>query len=97
MALSDDDIDRIVQAMTPKLVSKVREEHHEFWIDGEEHYLAHQWIKEYRDAMTPEEVYDLKMLIRMFRTTRSLWFKAFIGSAIVGTVVMAAVGMGFHK
>lgn len=97
MALSDEEVDRIAAAMAPKLVHKVRSEHHDFWIDAETHYLAHEWMDRFRKAIEDEEVYDLKQLVSMYRMTRSLWVKAFLGAAIVGTLVLAAFGLGLSR
>ena len=38
--LSDDDVERIAVSLAPKLVQCVRQGHHDFWIDPEEHYRA---------------------------------------------------------
>lgn len=91
--LSQEDIERIAEAMAPKLVDKVKQTHHDFWIDPETHYQDHQKIH----AFTQEELYDIKGLVSMWKATKSLWFKAFLGAAMVGTIVLAAIGMGFHK
>jgi hypothetical protein len=92
-SLSDIDIERLADALAPKLVEDVRRTHHDFWIDAETHYMDH---KRWQD-FDSEEMYDLKNLVRMFRVTRGLWFRTFIGLAIVGTIAAMAFGMGFHK
>ncbi len=88
--LTPEDIDRLAEAIAPKLVDRVRKDHHDFWIDPEKHYKDHMR----RDAMSDEEVYEMKNLVKMFRTTKALAFKAFLGFAIVGTIAAIAVGFG---
>ena len=88
--LSEEEIESIAEALAPKLVSNVRKEHHDFWIDPEEHYNDHKRIH----SMDDEELYEIKKLVQMFKTARGLAFKAFIGLAIIGSIAMAAVGFG---
>lgn len=89
--LTKEEVDQIAEALAPKLIDAVKERHHEFWIDPESHYLDHMRIR----ILEPDDRYDLKQLLALYRMTRSLWFKAFIGAAIVGTGVLTALGMGF--
>lgn len=91
--LSDEEVERIAEAMAPKLVQEVRADHHNFWIDPETHYQDHiSWR-----ALSPEDIHSLKDLINLFKATRGLAFKAFLGFAIIGAIIMAAIGIGFKS
>lgn len=91
--LKDSDIDRIAAALAPRLIEGVRERHHDFWIDPETHYQDHLTWR----TLKPEDVATLRDLIKLFVVTRGLFWKAFLGFAIVGTLVTVAVGMGFNR
>lgn len=84
--LSDDQVDRLAE----RLVNKVREGKHEFWIDPEQHYQDHAKI----GHLQSDEIHTLKDLIAAYRNARTLFWRAFLGLAILGSVVMAALGMG---
>jgi len=86
------DIDAIADALATKMINS-----HEWYLDPEKHYNAHKKWEAFDKKIDGEEVYDLKNLVRIYRMTKSLWLKAFVGAAIVGTVVLVAVGMGVHK
>lgn len=91
--LQDSDIERIAEALAPKLIAGVKERHHDFWIDPEIHYQDHiSWRQ-----LSPDEIRSLKDLIKLFMVTRGLFWKAFLGAAIVGSLVLSAIGMGFNK
>lgn len=89
MPLTEQDIDALAAALAPKLVEDVRKSHRDFWIDPEVHYNDHRvW-----GTLPIDDVYELKQLIQLFKTTRALWFKAFIGAAIVGSLIFAGFGV----
>ena len=88
--LTEEEIERIAEALAPKLVTNVRKEHHDFWIDPEEHYNDHKRIH----SMDDDEIYEIRRLVQMFKTARGLAFKAFIGFAIIGAIALTAVGFG---
>lgn len=91
--LQDSDIERIAEALAPKLIEGVKERHHGFWIDPETHYQDHiAWRQ-----LSPDEIRSLKDLIKLFMVTRGLFWKAFLGAAIVGSLVLSGIGMGFNK
>lgn len=92
-SISDEDIIRIADALAPRLVEDVKKTHHDFWIDPESHYQDHQKMRE----LSGEELYDIKNLVRMMKAAKSLWFKAFIGFAIIGSLILAGLGIGLHK
>lgn len=91
--LTDTDIDRIADAITQRLIQGVRNTHHDFWIDPEKHYQDHQKIQEFDQY----EINDIKQLVALLRVTRSLWMKAFLGFAVVGGLILAALGLGFER
>lgn len=95
MQNSDIDINLLAKAIAPILIKEVQETHHDFWIDRETHYNDHRDWRDFKDAIGTEETMTLKDLIAMYRLTRRFFLKAFIGFAIVGCLVFAAVGMGF--
>lgn len=86
--LNDSDVDRIASALAPKLIEGVKAQQHDFWIDPETHYQDHLLWR----TLKAEEIADLKQLIQLFVVTRGLFWKAFLGFAIVGTVILAGVG-----
>lgn len=91
--LQDHDIERIAEALAPKLIEGVKERHHDFWIDPETHYQDHiAWRQ-----LSPDDVRSLKDLVKLFLVTRGLFWKAFLGAAIVGAIAMSAVGLGFGR
>jgi hypothetical protein len=89
MALTQQDIEQIAALLAPLVVTEVRKSHHDFWIDPERHYNDHKiW-----GSVPPDDVYELKQLVQLFKVTKSLWFKAFIGAAIVGAAVLGGFGV----
>ena len=91
--LTDEEVQRIAADLAPILVKEVRAEHHDFWIDPESHYQDHiSWR-----TLSPEDIHSLKDLIQFFKATRNLAFKAFLGFAIIGAIVMSAIGIGFKQ
>jgi len=85
--------DKEIDILADKIVTRVRSTHHEFWIDPEIHYNDHKKIT----ALTREELYDIQGIIKLYKTTKGLFFKAFLGAAVIGAIVLAALGLGFHK
>lgn len=88
-SMSDEDVSRVAEALAPRLVDQVRKGHHDFWIDPESHYADHQKIKDFSN----EEMYELRGLIKMFKATKGIFFKAFIGFAILGAIILSAIGL----
>ncbi|MEW6647195.1 MAG: hypothetical protein AB1450_08360 [Pseudomonadota bacterium] len=87
--LSDADADKLAET----LINKVREHKHDFWIDPEKHYQDHAKLS----GLGDEDIRTLHDLIQAFRNARSLFWRAFLGFAIIGSLVAVAVGMGFSK
>lgn len=87
--LTDEEVQRIAADLAPRLVQEVRADHHAFWIDPETHYQDHiSWR-----ALSPDDIHSLRDLIQLFKATRGLAFKAFLGFAVIGAIIMAAVGL----
>lgn len=97
MALSPEEVKQIAEELAPILVSEVRKDHHDFWVDPETHYNDHKAWAAFKKEIGGEGVYDLKNILNMYRTTKSLWFRAFLGCAALGTVILIAASMGFYK
>lgn len=87
--ISQDDVERIAEALAPRLVEQVKASRHDFWIDPEEHYKEHMAWRE----LNPEEIHTVKDMVALFRTTRGLFLKAFIGCAVIGAIFLAAIGL----
>lgn len=72
------------------IVKEIRAKHHDFWIDPESHYQDHMQRKEWKTV----DYTDLRSVVLLYRTTRNLASKAFIGFAIIGiaaSIVWGAV------
>lgn len=87
--ISEADAEKLAEV----LIRKVHEQKHDFWIDPEKHYQDHAKMR----GLDDEDIRSLHDLIQAYRNARSLFWRAFLGFAIVGTVVAAAVGMGFSR
>ena len=87
MPLSPDEIKELAEALAPQLVADVRKSHHDFWIDPEKHYNDHRvW-----GAMHPDDIHELREIVMLFKTTKSLWLKAFLGAAMIGAAVVSVL------
>lgn len=53
---------------------------------------AGAWKRTMEDDLTREEEADLRQLLGMFRTARGLFFKSFVGLAIIGAVALMGIG-----
>jgi len=71
-----------VRAIAKAVVEEVQQSHHTFWIEPEQHYQDHLAMREVSDTL---------------KTTRSIFFKAFLGLVVLGSIILAAVGMGAGK
>lgn len=70
--------DREIELIAEKLVHKVRSQHHDFWIDPEQHYQDHIAMRD---------------VVRTWTTAQSMFWRAFIGLAALGALVLAGIGM----
>jgi hypothetical protein len=86
MPLTEQEIDIIAERM----VKRVRETHHDFWIDNETHYNDHQRL----GLLSIADIHDLSDLLSAYRNARSLFWRAFLGLAIIGSLALAFVGFG---
>jgi len=79
--------------LAEKLIEKVHEQKHNFWIEPEQHYNDHaRWR-----GFDEDQIRSLHDLIKAYRSARGLFWKAFLGFAIVGTLVLVAIGMGVKQ
>lgn len=88
--LSDDEIRRIAAALAPQLVTRVRESHHEFWIDPAEHYQDHMEIRQIRESFTPEFMQSLKEIAESFQNGRRIFWKMFLTMVALGAIGFVA-------
>nr|BDD46290.1 hypothetical protein 10 [Gammaproteobacteria bacterium] len=95
MAEAEGISERDADLIAAKLINHIREQKHDFWIDPEKHYRDHERMRGFDD----EEIRTLHDLVTAYRNARGLFWKSFLGFAIVGAVVLAAfgVGMGLHR
>lgn len=87
MSLEDAEIDRVAD----QLIERIHAQKHEFWVDPESHYQDHRRIRKLED----DDIHTLRDLINAYKNARTLFWRAFLGLAIIGSIVLAAVGMGF--
>lgn len=66
------------EKIAEKLVEKVQAKHHDFWIDPETHYQDHLKMRD---------------ISKTYDTGMSLFFKAFLGLVVIGSVVLAFFGI----
>ncbi len=72
-----------LQIVADKICQRLSSERKEFWIEPESHYNAH---------------HDISDLIADYRQAKSVFWKAFIGLAVVGALVLGMLGLGYsHK
>ncbi|MBE0454840.1 MAG: hypothetical protein ACNA7T_10310 [Haliea sp.] len=88
MPLDETDIDKIAE----RLVKKVRADKHEFWVDPESHYHDHKRFRKLDD----DDIHTLRDLVMAYRNARGLFWRSFLGFAIIGSLVLGALGMGFR-
>jgi len=70
-----------IDAVAARLCSMLQEHRKDFWIEPEEHYNDHK---------------ELSDLIKDWKAAKTIFWKAFIGLAVIGSIALAAVGLG-HK
>lgn len=89
MPLSDDDVERIADAIAPRLVQQVRQSQHQFWIEPETHYRDHIRVRRLSDVFDEETAQALKDLASAYRAGRSRFFLIFINLVLVGAIALA--------
>ena len=71
-----------IEAIAKAVVEQVHQSKHAFWIEPEQHYQDHLAMRQVAETM---------------RTTRSIFFRAFLGLVVIGSIVLAGLGLGFGK
>lgn len=74
--------DSDVDAIAQRLCVLLRENRKDFFVEPEQHYNDHR---------------DIASLISDYKAAKNIFWKAFIGLAVVGGLVLALVGVSFHK
>jgi len=67
------------EAIASLVVAKIEAVRKDFWVEPEPHYKDHL---------------DIRELVAEWRKVKGLFWHAFIGLAIIGAVVLAAIGLG---
>lgn len=93
MALSDEDCQRIAE----QIFTFVVKEKQDFWIDSEQHYNDHKSWQQFVKEIPTDDMYQLKELIKLFRLSKGIFVRAVIGFAVLGTLVVTAVGIFAKK
>lgn len=93
MALSQDDVDRIADAIAPRLVQQVRQSQHQFWIDPEAHYQDHLKVRRLDEIFDEETAQSLKDLARAYRAGRTKFFLVFAGLVFMGAIALAGYAL----
>jgi len=88
LRLSDEDIRLLATA----LVSQVKAEHHEFWIDPEKHYQDHLAIGRFNSIFTDDLVSALKEVTNSYKKGRNLVWGIFLTLVAAGAVWTAVQG-----
>lgn len=89
--MTEEEIEKLVDSITDRLKGK-----NGFFIDPETHYRAHQNNDRVMEMFDEDALSDLKSLLRLYRISSGLFLKAFLGFAIIGTIVAAAIGVVAH-
>ena len=89
--LSKEQIQLLAEQLAPILIEKVREKNHEFWIDPEQHYNAHQVISQL-DIPT---ILALKGMVKDYSAAKGIFWKMFLASLSLAALLMAGWGMIF--
>lgn len=71
-----------VRKIAKQIVEEVRSDHHEFWIDPQDHYDQHK---------------ELATILEVYRNARSSVIKLIVGLLILGGLLVAAFAAGLGK
>lgn len=74
--------DAELQIIADKICTRLSADRVAFWIEPESHYNAH---------------HDIGDLLADYRLAKGIFWKAFIGLAVVGSFFLAAIGFGLNK
>lgn len=87
-------IDEKTRELAHALIDEIKNEKHDFWIDGERHYRDHQ-VMEHLDM---EIVLELKQFALDYKQMKGTGMKIFIRLVIFGAFVLAVFGfLGAEK
>jgi hypothetical protein len=75
--LSTLDIERIADAITPRLIIQVKAMQHVFWIDPKMHYDEHHGLRE---------------MLAEYHQAKGIFWKVFIWAVAAGVTVLAGLG-----
>lgn len=79
--LNEDELDEIAAALAPKLVELVKSQHHNFWIDPQSHYDAHQ---------------EIRLIVSDYQSARGVLLKVFLTALAFGSLILAGLSV-FYK
>ncbi|MCX7184925.1 MAG: hypothetical protein NTW90_06795 [Nitrosospira sp.] len=71
-----------IKAIAAEVVVQLKAGKSDFSIPAEAHYNSHKSMDD---------------LVADWKMAKGIFWKAFLGLAILGAVVLAAVGLGYHK
>ena len=74
--------DEELNIIAEKICIRMKAEQKSFSIEPETHYNSHK---------------DISELVADYRNAKSVFWKAFIGLAVIGGVVLATIGLGHYK
>ena len=89
--LTDQDVNRIADALAPRLVKGVKELHHEFWIDPEKHYRSHQNSDRLAGIFDEDMVAALKGMATSYKKGRNIFTTVFLTLVVTGSLYVAFV------
>lgn len=69
-----------IKDIADAMVVRIQSTKHTFWIDPEDHYKDHLAMRE---------------VVGSWRSAKGIFARAFIGLVIIGTIVMALIGVGY--
>lgn len=74
--------DADVDAIAQRLCVLLRENRKDFFVEPEQHYNDHR---------------DIASLISDYKAAKNMFWKAFIGLAVLGSLVLALIGVSAHR
>lgn len=74
--------DSDVDAIAQRLCVLLRENRKDFFVEPEQHYNDHR---------------DIASLISDYKSAKNIFWKAFIGLAVLGGLVLALIGVSAHR
>jgi len=71
-----------IEAVAQRLCVLLKEKRKDFFVEPEQHYNDHR---------------EIANLISDYKSAKNIFWKAFIGLAVIGGLVLALVGVSIHK